>query len=107
MEDSLDTQAGVVLTQDELESLMHVQSRVEEGDIINGPPNDGTVLVSQNVRRGEDGEAFVELTFQQTDHDAGIGVPFVKQTVVLSGSMLVQCSSVVTETFTRQKAQED
>ena len=56
-----------------------------------------TVLVSQNVRRGENGEVssrhvfgehdgvigviFVELTFQHTDHDVGNGVPFVQVAV--------------------------
>ena len=90
---------------------MYVQNLVQEGDVINGPHNDGTVLVNQNVWRGENSEAFVELTFQHTDHNVGNEVWFVKQTVVLSGDMLVHCDSDVgsiqTVTFSRLKAQED
>ena len=67
-------------------------------------------MVSQNVWRGENSEAFVELTFQHTDHNVGNEVLFVKQTVVLSGDIVTHCDSDVgsiqTVTFSRLKAQE-
>ena len=88
---------------------MYVQNLVSEGDVINGPHNEGTVLVDQTVWR-ESGDAFVGLTFQDTD-TVGELVQFVKQTVILSGDIIVHCDSDVgtiqTETFTRTRVQSD
>ena len=89
---------------------MYVQNLVSEGDVINGPHNEGTVLVDQSVWRGASGDAFVGLTFQHTDI-VGQEVKFVKQTVILSGDIMTHCDSDVgsiqTETFSRFKAPED